>query len=439
MLEQIQIRKKTRKINLLATGIVISAGLAVTVLILGSILMNFIDVIYSNTLTPDQLVLIKELYIILVVNISLILFKDVFVGTINGYEQYIYTNSVKVIRLLLRVIIIITLLSMGTGALALVLCDLSLTILFLICDIWFCFCKLKLKAKFHKFDKILIKSIATFAAAVILQVFVNQVNQNLDSVILGAMVTPELVAVYSLALTIYVAFNSLSSSIGSLFSPEAARRVQLNQTKQEIQNFTIKVGRYQFLVIALVLGGFISCGINFVQLWVGSGKDDVYYLALILMIPMAFANTLSGANSVLDGYMKRMGRSIILVATAILNIITSIVMIKIIGYWGAALGTAWSVIVGQIILLSFHYHRVFGFSFINYFSGILKGIFPSMALAVSVTMVLQMLPLGNLMVLFLKILVYLAIYSFGIMMFKSNYQEKLMIKGMLTKLKLNRC
>ena len=188
-------------------------------------------------------------------------------------------------------------------------------------------------------------------------------------------------------------------------------------------------------MIAFILGGFIACGQNFVHVWVGSGKEDVYYLTLILMIPMAFANTLSGANSVLDGFMKRMGRSIILVATAILNIISSITMIKYIGYWGAAFGTALSVIIGQIVLLSFHYHNVFEFQLGHYALQVLKGILPSMLAAVVATLPLKYLPLGDLAQLICKALVYTMVYGTGIMLLKSNAAEKAIIQNMFAKLR----
>lgn len=416
--------KKEYMENLVATGIFISAALAFLAAIIGAILGLFVDDLYARTLSVDQLTLAKKIYAILVVNIALILFNDVFVGIIHGYECFVFSHGLKVVRLLLRAGIIICLLSMGMGTLALVYCDLSLTIFLLICDLCFCFGKLKIKAKFYKIDKDLIWSIVSFAAAIILQVFVNQVNQNLDSVILGAMIQPELVTVYSLALTVYVAFNSLSSAMGSMFSPEAARRVQIKQSKSDLQDFTIKVGRYQFLVIAFILGGFISCGQNFVNIWVGSDKRDVYFLTLILMIPMAFANTMSGANSVLDGYMKRMGRSVILTATAIINIISSIFMIHYIGYWGAAIGTACSVIIGQIVLLSVHYHKVFGFKFGNYFFNILKGLLPTMLISVIVSSLFQLIPGDDRVLFVVKGAVYVLMYIFGLLVLRQNSKEK---------------
>lgn len=421
--------EKTReeKENLIATGVLIGVIIALLVLVVGGVLFRGIDSIYGNTMTPSQVSLTKQLYIILVINVALTLFRDVFVGITHGYERFIYVNGMKVLRLTLRIVVIIALLLLGFKSLALVLCDLTLTIIMLFCDIWFCFGRLGVRAKFHGFDRVLFQSILSFSLAIILQTFVNQVNQNLDGAILGAMVPAELVTVYSLALTIYVSYNSVSSAFSSMFTPEAARLVQNGASFDDLHRFTVRVGRYLLLAEGLLLGGFVCVGQNFVRLWVGAGKEDVYGIALILLLPMTVANTLAGANSVLDGYMKRMGRSLILVFTAVVNIVVSVFLITQIGYWGAAVGTAVSVILGQIVLLSWHYHRVFQFSMIRYLIDLFRGIVPSIVVAVLLTIGVNFAPIGDVGQLLLKGVIYVLAYFGCLWLFGATTGEKNMV------------
>lgn len=427
--------KDRDKENLFAMGISIAGIISLLVILAGTVLFCFIDTLYSATMNSEQIFLVKELYIILVFNVALYLFRDVFAGIIHGYEKFLYSNFLKVLRLILRVALIVILLLCGFRSFSLVMCDLLLTVALLVCDVVYCFKILEIKVKFHFLDKELFKMLLSFSIAVMMQTFVNQVNQNLDGVILGAMVKPQLVTVYSLALTIYVSFNSMSSALASLYTPEAARMVQLHSSTEELEKFVVKVGRYQYLTMALLLGGFISVGENFVNVWVGSGKGDVYYLALILMIPMMYANTLSGANSVLDGYMKRMGRSIILIFTAIINIVFSICMVKIIGYWGAAWGTAGSVILGQIIILSFHYRKVFGFHVIKYFAGISKGITLSLVLAILCSLPFGYIHISDFWLVIIKGIVFVAVYGICIIKFGANENEKIIIHNALKMIK----
>lgn len=420
--------------NFLAMAITASVLISLLVLVIGGILYIGIDRLYANTLNEDQISLTKRLYVLLVLNVALYLLRDVFTGIINGYEKFSYSGLLKVFRIVLRVILILVFLSLGFKSIGLVICDLIVSITLILFDVIFCFAKLKVKARFHYFDKLLFKTMFTFSAAILLQTIVNQVNQNLDSVILGAMIVPERVTVYSLALTIYVAYNGVGSAISSLFTPEAARLVQRDEGHREIQSFTVRVGRIQMLINALILGGFICIGRDFISIWAGRGKEDVYFISLMLLIPACLANTLCGANSILDGYMKRMGRSIILVIMAAYNVVSSIIMIHFIDYWGAALGTATSVIVGQIGLMCLYYRRIFGFDIKGYFNGVLKGILPAFLSGIIIGALVGRIP-SNIVFfrLILEGFAFCTVYCGILVCFGLSQEEKQMFFGMLRK------
>ncbi len=423
------------KENYLSLGIAIAIAISVLILIVGVILYLFIDTLYANTLLPNEILLVKKLYIISLLNISLIQFRDIFVGVEHAYEKFVFCNGMKVLRLLLRTALLVVCLSIGMRSVAVVTSDLLLTVVLLISDLIYVFGVLKMKAKFHFLDKKLIKLLFTFSLAVFLQTIVNQVNQNLDGVILGAMIPPERVAVYSLALTIYVAFNSLSSAIASMFTPEASRIVQQDGSRNSLMNFVVKVGRYQFFVIAFILGGFISIGQNFVCIWGGEDKMDVYWISLILLIPMGYANMLCGANSVLDALMKRMGRSIILIITALCNAVVSIILVNCIDYWGAAIGTATSVVIGQILILSIYYKKVFGFSITEFYKRSTKGIILAAILSIVIVLPLEFFLDKNYILFVIKGVIYVTVYLIVIYVNKSNVGERVMINQMLGKIK----
>lgn len=419
--------------NFLFLAINVSILISFIVLCVGFILYFFIDNIYGKNLTASQIHLMKNLYILLVLNIAIYLFRDVFVGIVNGKEKFIYSNSIKFFRLLFRTIAIIIVLSAGFKSIGLVIIDLLISIIMVICDIIYCFVVLKVKIKYFYFDRMLFKTMFSFSLAIFFQAIVNQVNQNLDSVILGAMINPVRVATYSLALTLYVSFNSLSTAISSLFTPEASRMVVHKSNASELTKFCVKVSRYQLLLTALLTGGFIAVGRQFITMWVGVEKLDVYYIALILIVPMSIVNLLSGANSVLDAYMKRMGRSVILLITAVINVFSSIIMIKFIDYWGAAFGTAVSVLLGQIIFMSFYYKKIFGFNMKCFIKDSVKGILPCALVALVFTVPLNGCIKNNILLLIVKGIVYVLVYVVTLMKFGLTYSEKKAIFGKFIK------
>lgn len=429
-------RAAEEKENFLAMSFSISIVISIIVLIIGAVLYGGIDSLYANTLNTEQLVLTKQLYVLLVPNVALHLFSDCFTGIVNGHEKFVFAGFTKIARIVIRVILVLIFLSLGFKSIGLVTCDLMVSVLLILINIIFCFGKLKIKVRFHYFDRVLFKTMFSFSAAILLQTIVNQVNQNLDSVILGAMIVPERVTVYSLALTIYVAYNGVGSAISSLFTPEAARLVQRKEGQQEIQAFTVKVGRIQLLINALILGGFICIGRDFISIWAGRGKEDVYFISLMLLIPACLANTLCGANSILDGYMKRMGRSIILVIMAAYNVISSIIMIHFIDYWGAALGTATSVMIGQIGLMCLYYKKIFDFDIKRYFFGILKGILPAFVLGIIVGILVGQIPCNSKFFrLMLEGIAFCVAYGGIVVRFGLREEEKQMLFAMLRKVR----
>lgn len=429
-------RATEEKENFLAISFSISTIIACIVLIIGAELYGGIDSLYVNTLNAEQLILTKRLYVLLVPNVALHLFSDCFTGIVNGHEKFVFSGFTKIARIVIRVLLVLVFLSFGMKSIGLVACDLVVSALLILINIMFCFGKLKIRVRFHYFDRVLFKTMFSFSVAILLQTIVNQVNQNLDSVILGAMIAPERVTIYSLALTIYVAYNGVGSAISSLFTPEAARLVQKNEGQREIQSFAVKVGRIQLLINALILGGFISIGRDFIGIWAGRGKEDVYFISLMLLIPACLANTLCGANSILDGYMKRMGRSIILVFMAVYNVVSSIIMIHFIDYWGAALGTATSVIVGQIGLMCLYYRRIFGFDIKGYFNGVLKGILPAFLSGTTIGALVGRIPCNCAFFrLILEGFAFCAVYCGILVCFGLSQEEKQMFFGMLRKLR----
>ena len=421
--------------NFMAMGMIIATAISCIVFVVGMGLYLFVDDIYAKTMNAEQLGLVRKMFVVLVANMALHMFDDIFQGALRGYERFVFSNGAKVARLLLRAAVIVVLLNMGFGALALVWCDLALTIALVLCDVGYCFGILKLKAKFHYWDKALFGAVFSFSFAMFLQAIVNQVNQNLDNVILGATIALERVAVYSLALTIYSAFCVLTSSMTSLFTPQAARIVQCNPTQSSLMEFVIKVGRLQCAVACLIAGGFLAAGRQFVSVWVGAERMDVFYLILILILPAGIAAMLSGANCVLDGYMKRLGRSAIMIVTAAINLVSSLILIQFLDYWGAAIGTALSVVLGQVFAMCLHYRRVFGFKPLTFFCKTFRGILPCVLLAQIVTIPLSYLSLDESILLLIKGAAYVVVYGAGLWLFGLNEEEKRGLIGRAVKQK----
>jgi O-antigen/teichoic acid export membrane protein len=417
-------KQKKEKENFLFMIYSVACILAVAVVIIGFILYFSMDAIYASSLNGDELQIAKRLCVVLVFNIAFSILCDAFTGIIRAYERFIISNVLSTVRLVLRLCSIIVLLNLGVKSIGVVLTDLSITVLILLFSILYGRINLREKARYYYFDGILLKECATFALAVFLQAIVNQVNQNLDNTILGIMTSTAVVTVYSIALTLYTCFISLVTALSGMFGPRATKLVAQGATGEELTNFVVALGRIQTMVALLGILGFIVVGKDFIYIWMGDGFEDVYKITIILIIPAIIPLIESVTNTILDAMMKRMARSIALLGMCAINVLSSIIFIKMFGYIGAAFGTALSVIVGHGIIINLYLHKKIGLNIPRMFKTIFKGILPAFMICLLVAWFIIQIPSGGIITFLVKSIAVILLYGSVMFIVGMNNQEK---------------
>ncbi|MBQ7037061.1 MAG: oligosaccharide flippase family protein [Clostridia bacterium] len=417
-------RQQKEKENFLAMGIVISLAMAAVTLLVGAGMYAAADKMFQSSLTPAEVVTAKKLILFFVGNMALTVVNDFFAGMVRGHEKFAVANGIRTLRLVLRVITLVVILRLGFKSVAIVATDLALTALVLLFNVFYGMGRLGEKIKFHYWDKVMFKSSMLFSAAILLQTIINQVNQNLDSVILGVMTDSKTVALYSVGLVIYTTYNSVSSIIAGLFTPAATRLVANEASAEQLTDFVSRIGRYQLMLVGAVLSGFILFGKEFILHWLGEGYQPVYAVVLWLIIPTTIPLIQSAYQAILDAKMKRMSRSVILSVMAGLNVAISIVLIHYIGYIGAAIGTAISILLGHGLIMNIYLYKVIKLDVIKMFKDILRGLFPSILLSMALGCPLAKFLPNTLLMFVVKIILFLIIYGLSVYFFGMNGTEK---------------
>ena len=203
----------------------------------------------------------------------------------------------------------------------------------------------------------LIKAIITFSSFILLNAVVDQINVNLDKTILGVMVSAEAVTDYTLAKYFNAYLLTLSVAISSTFVPKIHELV-VNDKRDELNALYLKVSTSQMAIMFLVGGGFFAVGKEFMGLWLGVEKEYIYYYALI---PIALDMVALSCNTCIEiqrAMNKHKFRAFLYIGLALVNVALSIVLIKVLpkGYeiWGAFIGTAFSVVIGNWIILNLY-------------------------------------------------------------------------------------
>lgn len=425
--------QQREKENFLFMAEIEAALLALLVVICGAGLYILIEPIYGKSLTSEELLLAKELFVFLVANIACNVLCDAFTGTIKGHEKFVICNLISTFRYVVRLISLVVLLNIGVKSIGIVLVDLIISIVILLVSVVYSKVILKEKAKFYYFDKEMLKSGLLFSLAVFLQAIINQVNNNLDNVILGAMKGANVVTVYSVGLTIYSMFNTFVTVVGGMYGPSATKLVANNADGKQLTEFAIRPARIQGMIALLGIVGFALVGKDFIFLWLGDGFSDVYKITLILIIPVVLPLIESITNAILDAMLKRLARSIILAVMCIVNILVSIILINQIGYIGAAYGTAFSLIVGHGIIMNIYLHKNIGLNIPALFAGVFKGILLCAIATLIVGSLVSLLPVGW-MWLILKIIIVVLIYMVFLYLFGISRDERKIVNNYINKM-----
>lgn len=428
-------KDKKAKENFLAMGLAITLFLSAVAAIVGVVMYNNTGVIFKNSFTAEEIVTAKRLLLFMVANVAVIIINDFFAGFLTGHECFAYSNGAKTVSLILRILTLVVLLKAGFKSVAIVATDFGLSLALLLFDMFYGLVVLNEKIKFHYFDKIMFKSSLLFSSAILLQAIINQVNQNMDNLILGIMTEASVVTVYSIGLVIYSTYNSIPTVISSVFTPKATKMVAQNKGNDELTDFVSSVGRYQLMFAGAILSGFILFGMEFIGLWLGEGYEAVYKITLVLIVPVTIPLVQNVCNSILDAQMKRMSRSVVLFVMAIVNVVVSVILVKKIGYIGAAYGTSFATVVGHVVIMNVYYHKCIKLNVIKMFKDIFHRI-----LAVIAGVTLLCIPVRAINIhafpwisFLLKCALFSVIYSAIMYIAGMNVSEKSMFKNMFKK------
>ncbi len=400
-------------------------------LVLGLILSANIESILGTQLSLQEIIKAKILMIILVINIALSFPNIIFNSFITANEQFIFMKKVQILKTIINPLITISILSLGFKSIGMVI---GTSLLNLVIEIWtiiFCFKKLQIKFSFSNFNFKLMKEIATFSSFIFMNLVINQINWNVDKFILGRYWGTISVAIYGISTQLTTYFRYFSTAISDVFTPRIHKIIAKPNSNQELTNLFTKVGRIQFSILSLILTGLIFFGKNFIIFWAGKDYIKSFYVIITLCIPLTIPLIQNLGLEIQRAKNLHQFRSWTYLFIAILNISISIPLSKRYCEIGAAIGTAISLIIGNIFIMNWFYHKRIGLDIIYFWHQISKlfiGIIPSIIIGWIMN---YFLSLDNLIVFILSVISYTLIYSSFLWLLGLNDFEKHLIKRLV--------
>ncbi len=370
--------------NFLATTMLIYIGISLVTVLIGLVLYFNLERFFKDSLTFDEIVIAKKMFLILIFNLAITLPGGAFTAICNAYERFVFPSVILNIKYLSRGALIFSLLFYFPYAMTLVWIDTILNLVFIGISVYYVFKVLKVRFKLHVYNTKLIKDIFSYSVWVFILAIVIRLQWNTGQIILGVSESTIAVAVFGVGVVLGGYYGAFAGAINTLLLPKATK-MSVNENNPIAYNLAMqKVGRINGFILFLILAGFYVLGKDFIILWVGDNYLPAWGIAFLIMIAMTLPLMQSFGNSILEAKKKNRFKSLISLFSVSIAVVFSIYLAPKYNFDGVIYPLFCAMILNTIFM-NWYYHRIFKFNFIDFFKKtilhpILIGVIPCVLL-----------------------------------------------------------
>ena len=408
------------------------------VLVCGLFLAGNLELVFDDGLTAQEYATGRILLIITTVTLALSFPRVVFSNMISAHEKYFFLKSVAMVESVGGPLLNFAVLYAGYRSVALTVTALTVTTIVFIFYVVYALRVLKQKFIFRDFEKGLLTSLFKFTGFIAINLIVDQVNNQVDKVLLARFCGTAVVAVYAVGINFSNYYTQFSTAISGIFTPRVHHMVISTEhdpmeQRKVLTAFFTKVGRMQFMLLALISSGFVLFGQQFLNLWVGPGYRESYYVALACMLPGTIPLIQNVGIEIQRAENRHHYRSVIYGIIAAFNVAVTIYLCRIWGAAGAALGTGAACILGHGLIMNLVYHKQININILAFWRSILRqmlGMAPAFAVGV---LIIKFIAVNSWIKLLVCVAAYTAAYVTSVLLFALNAEEKTMVRNLVKK------
>ena len=416
--------------------LILYCGIALIVLICGFAIARNVESIFHKGLLPKELAKMYVLILIMAFNSALSFPISVFSSVIMSHEKYIFRRLVDMFSTVIAPIGNLVALYLGYTSVGMAVSSTIIQFIMLPINVIYCLKVLKIHPKLSILPKQMIKEMLGFSVFIFIGTIVDMLFWSTDKVILGMMASSTAVAVYNIGGTFNGMVTSLSTSISGVLTPRITTMIVQEAKKTELTDLFIRVGRMQYLVVALVISGFAVFGQDFLVLWAGEKFLKSYWIAILTLFPLCIPLIQNTGVSIVVAQNKHQFRSIVYLIIAIINVISTYFVVPYLGEVGAALCSGVSYIVGQGIIMNAYYYKITGIDIPLFWKNIFQMSKIPAAMFLTGMIINCYINFKSWITFFVAIVVYTICYLVLMYRFGLNECERNVLIGSISKIKL---
>lgn len=433
--------KEYDKINSFnALFFIVFAVIAMLAVLIGGFFSFNLTYVFDKGLTPDEYSKAKIMMIMLTISTAIGFLVTVFNCYLGAHQKFIFTKSIGIATSILTFILNIIVLKCGCGAIGLVSIAVGFTLITNIINIIYCYKNLNFKFDFRHIDKSIFKEVLVFSGLIAINMIVDKINTGIDSILLSRFCGTAVAAVYSIGASLNCHFTGFSLAISGVFTPHVHNLVNSyemdsKEQRKALTDFFVKVGRIQYLLMALLASGVVFFGKPFIKYWAGEGYDDSYYIAIIMILPSIVALTQNVGIEIQRAENRHHYRSYLYGVMALVNLGISIYLCRIWGGIGSAVGTSIACVLSTIILMNIVYHKKINIDVTQYWKNIGRQTLGMLIPFAAGALIMKFVSISNIWIMLVWIAVYSVIYAVFVWLFSMNDYEKGLVKGIIKRIK----
>lgn len=421
--------------NVLAISSRCYAVITIILFIIGYICYLFMDDIFYNSMTSSEISSAKDIFILLLLNIVVTISTMIFRAIINAHEKFLFLKGIETIQLVLQPILVIVILQEYPYAFSVALVQTVLNIFLSISRCIYCFRILNVRIKYHYWDKTLFKEFRKLALSIFAVTLIDQVFFKTNQIILGIISGTSAVAVYAIASLIYMNYMALSLAISGVYLPYVTEMIVRKDYVKRISNLFIKIGRWQYFLLAAISSGFFIFGKIFISYWAGKGFEDAYWITLLIIIPFTIDLIQNIGLSILQAQNRYDFRAKVYFCMGVFNLCLAIPLAKMYGGIGCAFATGLSMFIGNGLIMNWYYLKITKLEIGRFWKNIGKITIGVIIITIIGYIFNGIIEDKNIVVFVMKLLVYTLLYIGIMYKFFMNIEEKSKIKNLILKFK----
>lgn len=403
----------------LVTFVVLASAAFVICMIINA----FAQSIFNKTFDAELLSEFRFMFLIMSINTFILFLQTFFFSVIAGYEKFIFTRTILIIRLLLRTALILVFMQIGTNASAIYIMELAFTSITTLLFIGYAFIKLKVSIKFSIKDKV--KAINIFKHTTWSYVYIVLENTywNICNLLVGACLGPSYTSVYSIAMTFCLIFTQLTTTITGYFMPSITHAVLNKADGIQLSQVMIKVARMLMMILTFAVIGFGAFGKQIIMVWLGPEFESAYIITFIIYCFLLFPQVQIIGDIIVQAKGKFGMRTLIAFFGTLVSAVTSYFFISNFGLKYSYLGIVISTFLFRFVATSLYYH----------FNGLhmrlfVKDVYIKMVLPILITgvgcYIVNLFGGDSFILLLLKILVVSILYVLNLWLFYLSKDER---------------